>query len=332
MKRTRSATLVSYGESSSENEPETRAPSKEIPVPTPTPTPASPPPPIKKKRKLPALASHLAPAVPPDDPSKHQGRTRTVPHVDGQWAAYIYIPLALRGALRHVVARAVDVARGEARGVRTLGGADLDPNPDADLDAADSVADVRELHVSLTRPFFLRAHQREEMKRAVRDVAKAHPPFAVSFAAFSDLTNDERTRTFLCMEVGAGHQELRALSDALTPALHSFRQKEYYAEPRFHASFAWVLLDCPSQDSLSQAPEPLELEPPSAATLLGDPDPAAKNVDSLTLPTIPRLPESIVPALNAQLSSQLKSSDGIFTVGEVRIRIGKDVFCWALTG
>jgi hypothetical protein len=96
-----------------------------------------------------------------------------VPHVDGQWAAYVYVPLALRGTLRHVVARAVDVARGEARGVRTLGlgGADLDP----DL-AADSVADVRELHVSLTRPFFLRAHQREEMKRAVRDVAKAHPP------------------------------------------------------------------------------------------------------------------------------------------------------------
>jgi hypothetical protein len=41
---------------------------------------------------------------------------------------------------------------------------------------AGEVADVRELHVSLTRPFFLRASQREEMKRAVRDAAKAHPP------------------------------------------------------------------------------------------------------------------------------------------------------------
>jgi hypothetical protein len=35
---------------------------------------------------------------------------------------------------------------------------------------------LRELHVSLTRPFFLRAGQREEMKRAVRDAARAHPP------------------------------------------------------------------------------------------------------------------------------------------------------------
>jgi U6 snRNA phosphodiesterase len=32
--------------------------------------------------------------------------------------------------------------------------------------------------------------------------------FTASFAAFSDLTNDEHTRTFFCMEVGAGHQEV----------------------------------------------------------------------------------------------------------------------------
>ena len=32
--------------------------------------------------------------------------------------------------------------------------------------------------------------------------------FVASFAAFSDLTNDECTRTFLCLEVGAGHQEV----------------------------------------------------------------------------------------------------------------------------
>ena len=42
-------------------------------------------------------------------------------------------------------------------------------------DAGDGPA-CEELHVSLTRPFFLRAYQREEMKRAVRDIAKAHPP------------------------------------------------------------------------------------------------------------------------------------------------------------
>ncbi|KAF8471004.1 U6 snRNA phosphodiesterase Usb1, partial [Russula ochroleuca] len=280
----------------------------------------------RHKRKLPALAAHLAPTVPPDDPSKHQGRTRTTPHVDGQWAAYVYVPIALRGsstaALRRVVERAVGIAKtaGETGivPVHTLGS--------SGSGSGDVVEVCDELHVSLTRPFFLRAYQREEMKRAVRDVAKAHSPFVASFAAFSDLTNDERTRTFLSLEVGGGHQEFRALSDALTPALHSFRQKEYYEQPRFHTSFAWVLRDPQAQSSPTQAPEPLETL--SAPTSVEDTVSASTN----SFPTIPRLPESVVPALNAELGSQLKGPAGIFDVGEVRIRIGKDVFSWTLSG
>ena len=32
--------------------------------------------------------------------------------------------------------------------------------------------------------------------------------FVISFAVLSELINDERTRTFLTMEVGAGHHEV----------------------------------------------------------------------------------------------------------------------------
>lgn len=303
MKRNRLATLVSYsGSSSSENEEK-----------------ILPPPPLVKKRRLPALAPHLMPTTPLDDPSKHQGRTRATPHVDGQFAAHIYVPLVLRGALRGIVERAVSMAKQEVAGVCLLGGADSGPDPD-------SVAAVRELHVSLTRPFFLRAHQREEMKRAVRDAAKAHPPFMASFASFSDLTNDEHTRTFLCMEIGAGHGELSALSDTITPTLLSFHQKEYYERPRFHASFAWVLLERPPQPTPSEtleSPAPIPVSPS-----LGD----RPSEDACLFPTVPRLPETTIPALNAGPGSQLKGSAGIFEVGEVRIRIGKDVFGWELSG
>jgi U6 snRNA phosphodiesterase len=59
-------------------------------------------------------------------------------------------------------------------------------------------------------------------------------------------------------------------------------------------------------------------------------DPASENTNSF--PTIPCLPENIIPALNAELDSHLKGAAGIFDVGEVRIRIGKDVFSWALSG
>src|ERR1700761_1867036 len=154
MKRNLPAVLVSYSGSSSENEEEEIAPLPQPPV---------------KKRRLPALAPYLMPAVPLDDPSKHQGRTRATPHVEGQWAAHVYVLLVLRGALRGIVERAISIAKQDVACVRLLGSADSDTG-------MDSVATVRELHVSLTRPFFLRAHQKEEMKRAVRDAAKAHPP------------------------------------------------------------------------------------------------------------------------------------------------------------
>ena len=178
-------TLVSYGESStSESEDEAAPLPKKRPKSS---SSSSPPPPPKqqRKRKLPALAAHLAPSVPTDDPSKHQGRTRTTPHVEGQWAAYVYVPIALRGtALRSVVQRAVGIAeRGGDLDPRASGGGVVPVHDTCTLrgrlddgrDAGDG-AKCGELHISLTRPFFLRGYQREEMKRAVRDVAKAHPP------------------------------------------------------------------------------------------------------------------------------------------------------------
>lgn len=39
-----------------------------------------------------------------------------------------------------------------------------------------------ELHVSLSRPIFLRAHQREDLKRAVKAVANSHAPYVPYFA------------------------------------------------------------------------------------------------------------------------------------------------------
>ena len=94
------------------------------------------------------------------------------------------MPVELRGGggsatapLRRVVERAVGIAKtteGETGIVpvhtRTVGSCSESGSGDEKAAVCD------ELHVSLTRPFFLRAYQREEMKRVVRDIAKAHPP------------------------------------------------------------------------------------------------------------------------------------------------------------
>ncbi|KAJ7644305.1 hypothetical protein FB45DRAFT_1021081 [Roridomyces roridus] len=100
-----------------------------------------------------------------------------------------------------------------------------------------------ELHISLSRPIYLRAHQREDLKRAVKQIAEKTLPFVASFAQLTQLANDEGTRTFLALEIGAGYHEFKCLADMLTPTLHAIRQQEFYSTPRFHASIAWALLD-----------------------------------------------------------------------------------------
>ena len=132
-------------------------------------------------------------------------------------------------------------------------------------------------------------------------LARNHTPYTSSA---------DRMWTFLCMEIGAGHQELCALLDVLAPTLRSFCQKEYYEQPHSHASFAWFLLDRPSQRSPAQALE--DSEPLPIATPLEVP--ARENTDSF--PTIQHLSENIIPTLNTELGSQLKGTAGTFDVGE----------------
>ncbi|KAI0053924.1 hypothetical protein FA95DRAFT_1551702 [Auriscalpium vulgare] len=306
-------TLVQYPDSDDDDDNDDNGDAK----------PVTPPP--VKKRKLPALSSHLTVPVPVDNPSKHQGRIRSSPHVEGQWAAHVYVPVVLhdhaqyllRRLIRDVYVRAKELVPSlQPLGAPTSGsGEDSSKRGDA--------ADLRELHISLTRPFFLRVHQREEMKHAVKTLARKHSPFITSLVTFSELTNDERTRTFLCMEVGAGHSELRALVDGLSPSLHKFRQKDYYEQPRFHASFAWALLDTPSSLSSETLSDP-------KVDLTTESPPAATTASSLEFPTIPAFPSDLISTLNAEFSQKLITKAGIFAADEVHIRIGQDVSGWTL--
>lgn len=116
--------------------------------------------------KLPPLSSTVAVRAPIENPALHQGRTRTVPHVDGQYASYVYVPLkvprrsSLYKFLREVIATAkVDVPTLYSIGIS------ID-------DASDETTDEAELRISLTRPIYLRAHQREEVKTAIRAIAR----------------------------------------------------------------------------------------------------------------------------------------------------------------
>ena len=121
---------------------------------------------------------------------------------------------------------------------------------------------------------------------------------------------------------------MKALSDDLTPILKSIRQKEFYQDPRFHASIAWALLDgsrtsAPKLDSHSLERDKIE----------EDGDLASKDASSGSdpFPTIPCFPASFVQDLRDEFAGQLvNSSVGVFDAEEVHVRIGKEVSKWRL--
>ncbi|KAK0470251.1 U6 snRNA phosphodiesterase Usb1 [Desarmillaria tabescens] len=244
-----------------------------------------------KRKKLPTLSASLVVAAPIDDPSLHQGRKRNTPHVDGQWAAHVYISLGLnrKSALFSLLSQAIQSAKDEIPSLNDFWSKDGDVGP--------------ELHVSLSRPIYLRAYQREDLKRAVKSLALTHQRFTISFSTFAELTNDEGTRTFLTIEVGAGHHQLSQLSTALAPTLQGLRQKGYYAEPRFHASVAWALLDEAPSESQTQ------------------------------FPTIPGIPSRLIDKLNQEYQSGLSAkSMNFYDADTICVKIGKEVFSWRLKG
>ncbi|KIY52798.1 hypothetical protein FISHEDRAFT_63725 [Fistulina hepatica ATCC 64428] len=269
-----------------------------------------------KKLPLPSLSTTVFTPAHVDNPALHQGRIRSSPHVDGQFAVHIYVSLVLKeleASLRDLVLEIIEETRQRVPTFHTFWSCNVSEDERKDS------SDVRhlpqpELHVSLSRPIFVRAHQRGDMKRCVRDVAREHKPFLASFVSVSDYSNDERTRGFLGIDVGAGYHELQSLLADLHPVLENTRQQAYYDEPRFHASVGWVLLDSAKDyTNMSDSCSSGSLEATRSAT---------------EFPTIPCFPRDLVDNLNERFAAKLAVCR--FEVADICMKIGEKVSHWGL--
>ncbi|KAH7879903.1 uncharacterized protein C8R40DRAFT_1035714 [Lentinula edodes] len=273
---------------------------------------------VPKKKKLPGLSPSLIVQTPKDDPALHQGRIRIIPHIDGQWASHVYVSIRVerRSAMYNLVLDALKTAKNLEPALHDF--------PRVDENKSEKYFN---LHVSLSRPIFLRTHQRDDLKREVKSLAEKSNNFKISFTSFSIFNNDEETRTFLALDIGSGHRDLKLLSDGLLPFLANLRQKEYYADPRFHASIAWALLQgTTSYDHASMAEN---FSSPLLSGML--PTQVAPSVNVFR--PILHLPASLTTILNEQYASPLSSqSCSAFDIHELCVKIGKDVFSWRLKG
>ena len=119
---------------------------------------------------------------------------------------------------------------------------------------------------------------------------------------------------------------MRYLCEALSPALKSIHQQEYYTTPRFHASLGWALLHKARQTT---SPDPQSIPRNCAADSVTTKPPNERATSSQEWPTISCLPQELITALNRKYSEKLSSLNDAFCSAEaVTLKIGKEIFTW----
>ena len=185
------------------------------------------------------------------------GRVRAFPHVDGNFATHVYVPLALSRSAQWSRARAElgnVLARIAARvpGLRPIG--DYGKIGDAATAVSSFVIPDGDLHVSLSHTFPIRAARRDGLFAALRRalsasltsswVARVGPSLDV-------LVNANRTTTFLALRVdddadgsvpgdGNTRGSFAGAYSAVDAVLTRGGYPRFHDDPRPHASVAYA--------------------------------------------------------------------------------------------
>jgi len=147
-------------------------------------------------KKRPRVSRESLPAPPPRATTAG-GRVRSFPHVDGDFATHVFLPVSVPPGARALLARRLAACIARVPALRPVG-RDAPTPPDARGD--DLIP--RDAHVSLSRVFATRANQREGVLASLRRALVAAEAFDVDVGpAFRVFVNDQRTATFLALEV-----------------------------------------------------------------------------------------------------------------------------------
>ncbi|PLW22439.1 hypothetical protein PCANC_25685 [Puccinia coronata f. sp. avenae] len=155
---------------------------------------------IKQKRKLPEPSFNNSTNVKSstNDPSLHQGRKRSRPQIDGDWPTHIYIPINFEEKSQEILQKVIKKLAQEDKS--NVWHSLIEKN-----------TEVFSLHLSLSRPSFLKTDERDDFINQMRKFIGGVDLFGINFSNFSTLENDNLTRGFLVLEVGTGHSHLNLL-------------------------------------------------------------------------------------------------------------------------
>ncbi|KAI8790388.1 U6 snRNA phosphodiesterase [Biomphalaria glabrata] len=152
-----------------------------------------------------------------DNASEHDNRIRSFPHLEGNWAAHVYFPVPKNEILEAFFQSVIQIF--EPLEFKTL----------------------PEYHISLSRTVAIRHHWIEPIVTSLREQMKLLKSSLSEMTALKLFTNDEKTRTFICIELSQDDTEFVQYVKAVDTCFLEFKLPVYYKNPSFHISIGWCL-------------------------------------------------------------------------------------------
>ncbi|KAJ8343871.1 hypothetical protein SKAU_G00312000 [Synaphobranchus kaupii] len=157
-----------------------------------------------------------------EDSSQHGGRVRSFQHERGNWATHVYLPYSADDGFLDLVGEMMQVV--SARGL--------------------SLTWAEEFHVSLSQTVILRHHWIQPFVLSLRTGLASSPRMVCLAEKMKVYINEEKTRTFLGVEITTGHAQLLEVMRAVDRTMEEFSLSTFYKNPSFHISLAWSVGDC----------------------------------------------------------------------------------------
>ncbi|MEE6500234.1 hypothetical protein FKM82_003712 [Ascaphus truei] len=156
-----------------------------------------------------------------EDVTEHGGRIRSFKHERGNWATYIYVPYQACDEFLDLLDELVSVA----------------------ADHKVSMHKMSEFHISQSQTVVLRHHWINPFVQSLRDRLRSMSRFHCIADRIKVYTNQEKTRTFLGLEVTVGMEHLMEVVSDVDQSLQEFDLQTFYPDPSFHVSLAWCVGD-----------------------------------------------------------------------------------------
>ncbi|GAQ83517.1 hypothetical protein KFL_001510200 [Klebsormidium nitens] len=169
----------------------------------------------------------------------HQGRVRKFPHVEGNYATHVYIPVKVPRNFKTTLTRSLQRAKMLFPALQPMEG--LSGNQDCNAGLSRVLEPADSYHISLSRTVPIKHYQIESLVEMLKENFMSQKRFALKLAEWQAFVNDDSTRSFLALGTTHGTEQICEQVRLVNEAFAVHELPVFYKEPRPHVSVAWCL-------------------------------------------------------------------------------------------